>query len=188
MALNFAWIKQHKAIVAGIVLGALVIIYLASKRGGSSSGVAGVLESAQQGQLQMAQLNAQLSEQGHQTDAQLESVQIQANAQNQHDTDAAATQIALAGLQGHLYEDVLKAHQEEEAALLPSIEKIIGVNPKTLFGHTAEQQTLENELALLLTRGAAAGNLPPSYYPNSGGGTSFGVSIPGFGSFGIQGI
>lgn len=186
MAFNFAWIKEHKVAVAGIVLGALVVIYLARK-GGSSSGGGGiydVLQSQQQGQLQMAQLNAQLAAQGNQTQAQLEATQISANAQQAHDQDQAASTIALYGLQGHLYEEVLHSQEEEQKALLPSIEKIISVNPNSLKGNNLVQQTLQNELALLLTRGGAAGSLPP--VTQSGSSQNFGINIPGFGSLGIS--
>lgn len=186
--MNFAWIKAHKGIVAGVVLGALVLIYIVSKRNASAgSGLGGALQSAQQGQLQMAQLNAQLAAQGDQTQAQLESQQIAANAQAQHDQDAAASQIALYGLQGHLYEEQLNAYTSEQTNLFPLEEKILNTNPTSLFGHTAEQQTLQNELALLLTQGRAAGSLPPSY-TGATPGTSFGVSIPGFGTVGVSNI
>lgn len=189
MALNLAWIKQHKAAVAGIVLGALVLIYLVSKRSSSAgSGVAGVLQSAQQGQLQMAQLNAQLSAQGDQTNAQLEATQISANAQNQHDQDQAASSIALYGLQGHLYEDAINAQEAQNAALLPLEQSIIKEStPGALAGRPNVQQTLENELALLLTRGSASGSLPSSI----GGGstnTGFSLSIPGIGGLSVGGL
>jgi hypothetical protein len=187
MAINLAWIKEHKAIVAGLVFGTIALIYLArrSSGSGSSSGVAGVLQSAQQGQLQMAQLNAQLSAQGNQTQAQLEAEQISANAQQQHDQDQAAATIALYGLQGHLYEEQLNAQTSEQQALLPLEQQL--VSTKGLAGHNALQQTIENELALLLTRGSAAGSLPPSYTGGSSG-TNFGISIPGFGSLGVSGL
>lgn len=185
MAFNFAWIKEHKAAVAGIVLGALVIIYLArSKSGGSGGGgVYDVLASQQQGQLQMAQLNAQLSAQGNQTQAQLEAERISANAQTQHDQDQAASTIALYGLQGHLYEENLHSQDEELKALMPSIQKIINVNPKSLEGHQGVQQTLIDELELLLSRGQAQ---PPSVITGQSQQTGFGISIPGFGSLGVH--
>lgn len=189
MEFNLAWIKQHKGIVAGIIFGAVVFIYLArrSSGGSASSGVAGALAQTQQGQLQMAQLNAQLSAQGNQTQAQLEAEQISTNAQTQQAQDQAAGQIALAGLQGHLYEEIISAHTAEENALLPSIEKIINVDPKSLRDHSAVAQALQNELALLLTRGSAAGSLPPTYTGPTQG-TSFGISIPGLGSLGVGGL
>jgi len=185
MALNLAWVKEHKAAVAGIVLGALVLIYLARRGGSSSSGVAGVLQSAQAGQLQMAQLNAQLSAQGDQTNAQLEAAQIAANAQIEHDRDAAAGQIALYGLQGHLYEDALKAQEAEQTALLPLETHLI--DTKGLAGRPNLQQTIENELALLLTQGKAAGSLPSSIGGSSPG-AGFSLSIPGIGGLSVGGL
>jgi hypothetical protein len=186
MAFNLAWIKEHKAIVAGVVLVTIGIIYLAKKSGSSSSsGVAGVLQSQQQGQLQMAQLNAQLSAQGDQTNAQLEAQQISANAQTQHDHDTAAAQIALYGLQGHLYEDALAAQVSEQQSLLPLETSLI--NTKGLSGHTGLQQTIQNELALLLTRGSAAGSLP-SVAGSGGSGVGFTLNIPGLGSLGVGGL
>jgi hypothetical protein len=190
MAFNLAWIKEHKGIVAGVVLGAILLIYIAKRSGGTSasSGVAGALQAQQAGQLQMAQLNAQLSAQGNQTQAQLEAEQISTNAQQQSTQDQSAEQIALYGLQGHLYEDQLNAQVSEQQSLLPLEEKILSVNPSSLYGHTAEQQTLENELALLLTRGSVAGNLPATYAPGSGGSAGFTLNIPGLGNLGVGGI
>jgi hypothetical protein len=191
MAFNLSWIKEHKGIVAGVVLGAVLLIYIAKKSGGSSSdsGVAGALQSQQAGQLQMAQLNAQLSAQGQQTQAQLEAEQISTNAQSQSSQDQAAEQIALYGLQGSLYNNQLNAEVSEQQSLEPLEQQILSVSPSSLYGHTAEQQTLENELALLLTRGQVAGNLPATYAPGSGGsGSGFTLNIPGLGNLGVGGL
>jgi hypothetical protein len=191
MEFNLAWVKQHKGIVAGIVFGAIVLIYLAKRSGGSSDasgGVAGALQSQQAGQLQMAQLNAQLSAQGQQTQAQLEAEQISTSAQTQQAQDQEAGQIALYGLQGHLYEDQLNAESSEQQSLLPLEQQILNEGtPKALSGHPNVQQTLENELALLLTRGSASGSLPSSIGGNSAG-TGFALNIPGLGSLGVSGI
>jgi hypothetical protein len=186
MEFNLAWVKQHKAVVAGVVFGAIVLIYIARRSSGSSSsGVASALQSQQAGQLQMAQLNAQLSAQGDQTQAQLEAEQISTNAQTQQSQDQAAGQIALYGLQGHLYEEELNAQETEQQALLPLETQL--VNTKGLSGHPNLQQTIENELALLLTRGSASGSLPSSI-GGSGSGTGFNLNIPGFGSLGVGGL
>ena len=194
MAFNLAWIKQHKAIVAGIVLGGLVLIYLAKRSSvGSSSGAGNFLAAQQQGQLQMAQLNAQLSAQGDATHSQLESQLIAYNAEQQHSQDQIAGEIALYGLQHKLQSESIAASEAERAALLPSIKKLLDFSASgKLAGHNLEQQTITNELALLLASGgysnpnSIAGSLPP--VTQSGQSAGFNINIPGIGSLGVGGI
>jgi hypothetical protein len=195
MAFNLAWIKEHKFVVAGIILGGFVLIYFVKKNNAnSSSGVAGVLAQQNAGQLQMAQLNAQLSAQGQQTQAQLESQQISAQTQQQQEQDQVASQIALYGLQGSLEEKALVAQQAQQSSLLPLEQELINYSGSgKLSGHPQVQQTIENELALLLAEGGGgnpsflggAGGLPP-IQPGSGGGLN--LTIPGLGSLGYGGL
>lgn len=188
MALNLGWVKEHKVAVAGVVLGAIVLIYVAKRSGGSSSssGIAGAIGAQQQGQLQMAQLNAQLTAQGDQTQAQLEAAQISANAQTQQQQNQVAEQIALYGLQGNLQSEALTAQEQYRTALLPAIQSITSVDSKTLRDHQYVAQTLQNELALLLSQGSASGL--PSVIPGQQSAQSgFNLNIPGIGNLGIHG-
>jgi hypothetical protein len=204
MAFDLDYIKKHKVAVGAVVVGALVIIYLVSKNSGSSSsGVASVLAQQNQGQLQMAQLNAQLTAQGNQTQAQLEAEQISAGAQQQQEQDQTAASIVASQL-GYNSENTIagseiSAIEQQQSNLLgPETTLADELASGSLAGHTAEQQSIENALALLLSEGGglgsnsgllgAAGGLPPVYSPGGTSNTGVGITLPGIGNLGLYGI
>jgi len=193
MPFDLEYFKKHKAVTGAIVVGALVIVYMIHKSGSSSSsgGVAGVLAQQQQGQLQMAQLNAQLSAQGDQTQAQLQAEQIAAGTQQTQAQDQIAGQIVAAQLgynsQNTQAEEYFNAVQQRQAQLLP-LESTLSnmLSSGNLAGHEAEQQSILNALELFLSGGSASG-LPPVYSPQ-GSNTGFSLNIPGLGSLGLSGL
>jgi hypothetical protein len=205
MAFDLDYIKKHKVAVGAVVVGALVIIYLVSKNSGSnsSSGISSVLAQQNQGQLQMAQLNAQLTAQGNQTQAQLEAEQISAGAQQQQEQDQTAASIVAAQL-GYNSENTIagseiSAIEQQQSNLLgPETSLADELASGSLAGHTAEQQSIENALALLLSEGgglgsnssllSAAGGLPSVYNPGGTSSTGVGITLPGIGNLGLYGI
>jgi hypothetical protein len=126
MAVNVgAWIKEHKAATAAIIIGGVGILYVLSSSGGGSSG-------SGSSAAQIAALNANAQQAEAQAQAQQNAAQIAANAQTQQvnasvqaneDTIAgqiAETQIAAdvqeqgQGIQGSVFEDLLNTGEAEQ--------------------------------------------------------------------------
>jgi hypothetical protein len=193
--MNLEWFKQHKLATGVIVVAGLIVLYVVSKKSSSSSsGLAGIVAGEQQGQLQMAQLNAQLSASSNQTSAQLEAEQIAANAQTQHEQDQLVSSILgtqlVYGNQSKVLEEEINARQNELTTLAPEIQGLITDIPHEK-GHNLVQQSEVNALALLL------GETNPNILPGAGGlpsvtqsgpSSSFGINIPGLGSVGVSGF
>ncbi len=80
--MNLDWFKKHPYSAGAAVLVGLIVIYFLMKRGsssGSGSGFAGLMAQQNQGQLQLATLNAQQSAQEQQLQAQLAAQEYQGN-------------------------------------------------------------------------------------------------------------
>jgi len=199
MHFNFEYIKKHPAIAGAIVVGVLIVVYLLVRSKGSTSGVGGILAQVNAGQLQMAQLNAQLSAQGEQTQAQLQAQEIAANAQVQQQENQIAGSLVnsqlVYGNQAKIVQEELASHTAIFQSLLPQIENLL--NRPGLQGHQALQETTLQELELLLAEGAgplsnpsflaASGSLP-NINATPGGTAGFNINIPGVGSVGVGGL
>lgn len=189
------WVKKHPKAAAVGVIAAIIVVVLILRRGGStssSSGIDNALASSQAGQLQMAQLNAQLSAQQSQTDAQLAAQEYSGNLAAQEQQNQLAGQIIATvipqQIQGNIYSQALKnqaAYQTALAKYIPQAFAVTGQSNRGVIG--------EDELALLLGAGSgssslvqAAGSLPQSAGPSGGG--AFGLTIPGVGTLGVSGI
>lgn len=150
--MNLEWLKKHKYAAAAGILVVLVILYLLLKRGGQSSGggLAGAISAQNQGQLQMAQLNAQLSAQSEQTQAQLAAQEFQTESQTQAQRDALAAQLAgqILPIQAEtpIYEQELKQQFAQQQALIP-----LEITAQKQIGRGGSLETAgAEELALLL--------------------------------------
>ena len=189
MNVNLEWIKKHPYAAAGGALALLVIFVLILRRGGSSGSSLGSAIAAQnQGQLSMAQLNAQLSAQQDQTNAQLSAEELSAQAQEQEQQTSVVGQLAGTILpmqeESSLYEEELAAQQHEQQSLMPLEQEALDISKQ---GNRA--QTGQNLLALLLSEespypASFAGSLPVQGANTKPGGFSLG--IPGLGSLGLN--
>jgi hypothetical protein len=190
-ALEF--VKKHPTAIAGGIVAVIVVIYLISRSSSSSGGdLSGAIASQQAGSLQAAQLNAQLSAQSEQTQAELASQEYSGSLQEQEQQDTLAGQvigtIVPAQLESGLYSQELTNQANEAAAInkyIPSAFAVTGESNRGVIG--------EDELALLLGAGEgssslvqAAGGLPQSAGTSGGGG--FNLQIPGLGTLGASGI
>jgi hypothetical protein len=190
-ALEF--VKKHPTAIAGGIVAVIIVIYLISRSSSSSGGdLTGAIASQQAGQLQMAQLNAQLSAQSEQTQAQLEAQEYSGSLAQQEQQDTLAGQVigtvVPAQLESGLYSQELKnqaAIAGQISGYLPQAFAVTGESNRGVIG--------EDELALLLgtiegnsSLVQAAGGLPQSAGTSGGGG--FNLSLPGIGSLGASGI
>jgi hypothetical protein len=165
--MNLEWLKKHPYAAAGAILVGIIVIYLVLRKGGgsSTSGLGSAIAAQNQGQLQMAQLNAQLSAQSQQTQAQLAAQELQTQAQTQAQQDAIAGQVATEILpiqaEAPLYQLELQNEFTQQQEMLPLEQQAIGQVGK---GGSLETAGL-NELEILASEGAVPGigglnNLP----------------------------
>lgn len=189
--MNFEWLKKHPYAAAGGALALLVIFVLVLRRSGSSGGgLDSAITQQNQGQLQMAQLNAQLSSQSDQTQAELASQEFSTQAQEQENQDQLAANVAATiipqQLESNLYENQIAAAEAEQTQLLPLEEEAQGQIGK---GGSLEGTGVD-ELALLLGEESAAqfpvkGQTGPlQAAPPTGFGGSFGFGPISLGLFG----
>lgn len=167
--MKLEWLKKHPYAAAGGGLALLVIFYLLYRHSSSSSGsgLSGAIAQQNQGQLQMAQLNAQLDSQSSQTQAQLAAQEYATQAQEQMQQTQLVGQLAgtliPAQMNSNLYEQELLAQEHQQAAMLPL--------EQTAMGQVGQGGSLEtaglNELSLLSGQGMAGGlsNLPGGNHP-----------------------
>jgi hypothetical protein len=123
-----AWVKEHKAATAAIVIGGVGVLYLLTRGGGGSSG--GSADAASQ----IAELNANAQQVDAQVQAQQNEAQIQANAANeqvqasvQANQDTIAGQVAETaiaaqaqdygeGVQGQVFNELISTGEQEQIA------------------------------------------------------------------------
>lgn len=181
--MNLEWLKKHKyAAVAGAVVLLVLLVVMFRRNSSGSSGLVGAITSQNQGQLQMAQLNAQLSAQSEQTQAQLAAQEFGAQTQLQEQQTQLAGQVAGTILpiqfQSQLYEEELKAAEVHQQDILPLEQQALAISKQ---GNRA--QTGQNLLALLE-------GIPSTGLPVQGAGTTspsaLGLNIPGLGSVGLN--
>lgn len=161
--MNLEWLKKHKYAAAAGILVVLVILYVLLKRSGqsSSSGLGGALATQSAGQLQMAQLNAQLSAQSQQTQAQLAAQEFQTQSQTQAQQDALAAQLASQILPIQAEAPIYEQELAQRANLLP-----LEITAQKQIGRGGSLETAGlNELEILLSEGSVPGvgglnNLP----------------------------
>lgn len=179
--MNLEWVKKHKYAVAAGVVVVLVLLVVLFRRGSSGSNLTGAITAQNQGQLQMAQLNAQLSAQSEQTQAQLAATEFTGQTQQQEQQTALAGQIAGTVLpiqfESQIYQEELKAQELHQQDILPLEQQALKISTQ---GNRA--QTGQNLLALLE-------GIPATSLPVQGAGTTspsgLGLSIPGLGSLGL---
>ncbi len=188
--MNLEWIKKHKYAAAGGAIALFLIIYLVmrSRSSAGSGGLAGAIASQNQGQLQMAQLNAQLSAQSEQTQAQLASQEFAAQTGAQAQQDQLVAQLAGTlipqQLQSQLYAQELTAQAAQQHELLPLEQQALQISTQ---GNRA--QTGQNELALLLAENNPSLAFGASGLPVQGANTkpsSFNLGIPGIATLGLN--
>ncbi|HXT74613.1 MAG TPA: hypothetical protein VN785_12240 [Candidatus Angelobacter sp.] len=181
--MNLEFLKKHKYAAAGGAIALFLIIYLLMRNSSSSSGggLAGAIASQNQGQLQMAQLNAQLSAQSEQTQAQLASQEFAAQTSAQAQQDQLAAQLAGTLIpqqfQSQLYERELTAQAQTQNELLPLEQQALAISKQG-----SRAQTGQNELALLLSETNpsivyGAGSLPVQGAGTGGSGSGFSFGL-----------
>lgn len=163
--MNLEWIKKHKYAAAAGAVAALLIFFLILRRSSGGGGSLGSAIAAQnQGQLQMAQLNAQLGAQSEQTQAQLAAEEFSAQTQQQEQQNQLVGNLAGTLLpiqfESQLYQQELTAQMHQQDTLLPLEQEALNISKQ---GNRA--QTGQNELALLLSEisggpGGFAAGLP----------------------------
>lgn len=179
MKFNIGWFKKHPAAAGAAVVAVLLVLYLlVRKSSGSGGGIAGLAAATQQGQLQMAQLDAQTAAQQDQLNAQISASEYQANLaaqeQNNQLVGSLAGTIIPAQLQSQLYEKQIAAAQSIQASLAPSESTLIQeIASGKLQGHEALQQSDLNALELLLSESN------PSLAANAGGLNWGAINNPG---------
>lgn len=186
--MNLELLKKHKYVAAAGAIALFLIIYLVMRNSSSSNGggLAGAIASQNQGQLQMAQLNAQLSAQSEQTQAQLASQEFAAQTSAQEQQNQLAAQLAGTlipqQLQSTLYAQELAAQAAQQHDLIPLEQRALEISTG---GNRAT--TGQNELALLLGEGGAV--VTPAAQPSALNsflnGLGKGVSGVGAGLFGL---
>ena len=175
--MNLEWIKKHPYVVAAVLVGGIVFLYVLAKKGSSGSGLGAAIAQQNAGQLQMAQLNAQLNAQTSQTNASLAASENNTQAQLQAQQDQLAGQLVgtlvPAQLNSQLYQQELAYQFQHNQSLLPLEQQAI---QESTQGNRA--QTGQNLLALLLGYNSTG-------LPVQGAGTtsptSFSISPSGFG-------
>lgn len=144
--------KKHPYAAGGAVLVGLVVVYLLFRNssGSSSGGVAGIAAQQQQGQLQLAELNAQEGAAEEQTQAQLAASEYQGNLEeeasqnqlvgglassiipdqleSQLDTQELGLQNNEVNAEAGIYSQELSNQLEEEEANIPLEQSAIGVS------------------------------------------------------------
>lgn len=156
--MNLEWLKKHPKAAAAAIIGALLVFYLLFRNSSASSGggLTGAIASQNQGQEQMAQLNAQLSAQSEQTQASLAAQENATQAQEQEQQTQLVGQLAGTlipqQLQSNIYEQELAAQAHEQANLLP-----LEITAQQQIGKGGSLEgTGADELALLLGEPSAA--------------------------------
>lgn len=152
--MNLEWLKKHKAAaIAGGVVALLVLYVLFRNSSSSSNSLNSAIAQQNQGQEQMAELNAQESAQEEQTQAELagQEYQTQASVQEEQDQTAGAlaSQIIPDQLEESLYGEEIGAQEQEQENLLPDINEALQISTQ---GNRAV--TGVNELGLLLGEGS----------------------------------
>lgn len=185
--MNLEWLKKHKyAAAAGGAVLLLLLVVMFRRNASSGSSLGSAITAQNQDQLQMAQLNAQLSSQSEQTQAQLAATEYQTQAQEEEQQTGVVGSILGNVLpiqyENQVYGEELAAEQQEQTQLLPLEE-------------TAQQQigrggslegTGADELALLLGEASAA-QYPVYGQASTSKGFGFGLTLPnniGVGLFG----
>jgi hypothetical protein len=166
---NLEWIKKHPYVVAAGGLVLLLVFYLIFKSSsGSGNSLDSAIEQQNQGQLQMAQLNAQLSAQSEQTQAQLTAGEYETQAQEQEEQDqtagSLASEIIPEELQSGLYGQELTAEEQELSDQYNLAEQ--GVNLTMLGGSGQTGQAVRNAglgiIGAALGEGVSGESAPPS--------------------------
>lgn len=189
MKLNLEWLKKHKLAAGAAVLVGLLVLFVLFRKSGSSGGITSLAANQQQGQLQLAELNAQEGSQQDQLNTQLAASEYQTQAQQQANQDQLAASIASAALpyqfEQPLYEQELTNQGAEQEALIPLEEELVGYGTSgkahgSLIGLT------QNELELLT--GETSGQVPSlgAPYESQGSGSGFSISLPGGIGIGTQ--
>lgn len=187
MKLNLEWLKKHPAAAgAAILVGLLVLFLLFRRSSGGGSNIASLAAGQEQGQLQLAQLNAQQSAQQNQLQAQLSAQEFATQAQVQQSQDQLAATILDKALpyqfEAPLYEQQLKNQAAEQAALIPLESNALSISKRSNRGITGTE-----ELALLLGESSAVPSLASADATiATGSGSGFTLGLPGGISLGAQ--
>ena len=155
--MKLEWLKKHPYAAAGAILVGLIVVYMLFRKssGSSGGGIASLAAGQQQGQLQLAQLNAQEQAQQSQQNAQLAATEYQSNlaatqSQNQLLGSLAGTIIPMQ-LQSQLAQSQLGYQYQTQQSLVPLESTLI---KNDLGGGKNTLATNTNELALLLGQGS----------------------------------
>lgn len=188
--MNLEWLKKHKLAAGGAILVGLLVIFFLFRQSGSSSssGLSSLAANQEQGQLQLAELNAQASSQQSQLNTQLSASEFQTQAQEQESQDQLAAEVASQAIpyqfEAPIYQQELTNQAAEQSALLPLESQLI--NFSTSGGGRSSFGLEENELLSLF--GAGEGTLPNLTASPNPPSSSTGVTlnIPGLGNLGVQ--
>lgn len=180
--MNLEWLKKHKGAAIAGGIGLLLVLYLLFRNSASSSsGLSSAISAQNQGQLQLAQANAQLNAQSEQTQAELAASEYSTQAQekesqNQEVGDLVGTLLPeqfQTGLEGQ----ELEAEEAEQSNLIPLEGEALDISK---MGNRAT--TGQNELALLLGEGGSV------FAPTPSPSTGVSLSIPGLANLGLFGL
>lgn len=184
--MNLEWLKKHKAAaIGGGVLALLVIYMLFRNSSGSSSSLGSAIAQQNQGQLQMAELNAQESAASTQTQAQLAATEYSTQAQEQEQQDQLAGQLVGTIVPGQeqtsIYNNEISAEEQAYGEQLGYAESLLPLE-ETAQGQIGKGGSLEgtgvDELALLLGEGSSA-QFPVYGQASTSKGFGAGVQLPG---------
>lgn len=159
--MNLEWLKKHKAAAIGGGVLALLIVYLLFRNSGASSSnsLGSAIAQQNQGQLQMAELNAQESAQSSQVQAELAASEYSTQAQEQEEQDQTVGSIAEtiipSQLQAGVYNNEISAEQAEYGENVNYAESLEPLEEQALNISTEGNRAVTgtNELALLLGEG-----------------------------------
>lgn len=152
--MNLEWLKKHKAAAIGGGVALLVVIYLLFRNNANSgSSLGSAIAQQNQGQLQMAELNAQESASSTQAQAQLAASEYSTQAQEQEAQDqtvgSLASEIVPQQLESGIYAQEIAAQEQEQESLIPLENEALSISKQ---GNRAV--TGVNELGLLLGEGS----------------------------------
>jgi hypothetical protein len=169
MNLNLEWFKKHKvAAGAAILVGLLVLFLIFRKSSGGGSDLGSLAANQQQGQLQLAELNAQESAQQSQLQTQLAASEYQTQAQTQASQDQLAASVLSEALpyqlESPIFEQELSNQASEQTALLPLEQQALTISTKGNNAQLglAELATLMGEGSNIANKYGSATTLPSS--------------------------
>jgi hypothetical protein len=176
---NFEWLKKHPYVAAAGGLVLLIVFYLIFRSSSSSSGssLTSAISQQNQGQLQMAELNAQLSSQSDQEQAQLAASEYDTQASEQEEQDQTAGALAEELVPEELESTLGSQELADEYGLAEQ-----GVNLTMLGGSGQTGQDVRN--AGLTILGEALGEGGTTSAPSSSGGININLGSLGSGLFG----